>query len=33
MKLDNMLSGSVQGFGFSAVRPEILGATEYTLVT
>lgn len=29
----NMAQGSVQGFGFSAVRPETLGSTEYTLVT
>jgi len=27
------LTGSVAGFHFSAVRPETLGATEYTLVT
>lgn len=36
MKLfdDNTMSqGTVNGFGFSAVRPETLGATEYTLVT
>lgn len=29
----NMTTGSVGGFHFSAVRPETLGATEYTLVT
>lgn len=29
----NMLTGSVQGFAFSAVRPETLGSTEYTIVT
>lgn len=29
----NMVSGSVCGFGFSGVRPERLGETEYTLVT
>ncbi len=29
----DMTTGSVKGFGFSAVRPETLGATEYTLVT
>ena len=33
MKLDNMTTSTVQGFAFSAVRPETLGATEYTLVT
>ena len=33
MKLDQMLTGNVSGFQFSAVRPETLGATEYTLVT
>ena len=30
---DGMARGAVQGFGFSAVRPETLGSTEYTLVT
>lgn len=29
----DMTTGSVKGFGFSAVRPETLGASEYTLVT
>jgi hypothetical protein len=29
----NMTTGQVKGFGFSAVRPETLGASEYTLVT
>lgn len=33
MKLSDLTSGIAQGFGFSAVRPEILGSTEYTLVT
>ncbi|MCC5612177.1 hypothetical protein LC612_36985 [Nostoc sp. CHAB 5834] len=35
MKLgdDTLLTGSVAGYHFSAVRPETLGATEYTLVT
>ncbi|KWT98495.1 hypothetical protein WDL1P1_00748 (plasmid) [Variovorax sp. WDL1] len=35
MKLvdDTMTLGSVSGFAFSAVRPETLGSTEYTLVT
>jgi uncharacterized protein YegL len=35
MKLfdDNTTQGTVNGFGFSAVRPETLGSTEYTLVT
>lgn len=34
MKLfDDNTTGSVNGFGFSAVRPETLGAPEYTLVT
>ena len=28
-----MTQGVVSGFGFSAVRPDTLGATEYTLVT
>lgn len=30
---DGMARSAVQGFGFSAVRPETLGSTEYTLVT
>ena len=29
----NMAAGNVQGFGFSAVRPDTLGSSEYTLVT
>lgn len=29
----DMTTGSVKGFGFSAIRPETLGASEYTLVT
>lgn len=29
----NMAVAVVQGFGFSAVRPDTLGATEYTLAT
>lgn len=29
----NMAAGTVQGFAFSAVRPDTLGSTEYTLVT
>jgi hypothetical protein len=29
----DMTTGTVKGFGFSAVRPETLGASEYTLVT
>ena len=35
MKLfdDTTTQGNVNGFGFSAVRPETLGSTEYTLVT
>jgi hypothetical protein len=35
MKLtgDNMTQGTVSGFNFSGVRPELLGAVEYTLVT
>lgn len=35
MKLfdNDMAQATVAGFGFSAVRPETLGATEYTLVT
>lgn len=34
MKLfDDKTTGTVNGFGFSAVRPETLGAPEYTLVT
>lgn len=34
MKLfDDMTQSTVSGFGFSAVRPETLGAPEYTLVT
>lgn len=35
MKLfdDSMTQAAVNGFGFSAVRPETLGSTEYTLVT
>lgn len=35
MKLvaDPLVQGQVKGFTFSAVRPETLGATEYTLVT
>lgn len=35
MKLmdDTLMQGQVNGFSFSAVRPETLGATEYTLVT
>ena len=35
MKLvdDKNMAGTVAGFHFSAVRPETLGATEYTLVT
>lgn len=33
MRLDDLSTSSVQGFAFSAVRPEILGASEYTLVT
>ena len=31
--IDDMVTGSVQGFGFSGVRPETLGSTEYTLCT
>lgn len=30
---DKMAQGTVGGFAFSAVRPETLGSTEYTLVT
>lgn len=30
---DSMTAGTVGGFHFSGVRPETLGATEYTLVT
>ena len=30
---DDLITGSVGGFHFSGVRPETLGATEYTLVT
>ncbi|MDP1612026.1 MAG: VWA domain-containing protein [Sulfuritalea sp.] len=33
MKLQDMQNGKAAGFAFSAVRPEKLGATEYTLVT
>lgn len=34
MKLfDNMEAHTTKGFNFSAVRPDTLGATEYTLVT
>lgn len=33
MKFGDTLNDSVQGFAFSAVRPEALGAVEYTLVT
>ena len=35
MKLfeDNTTQGTVNGFSFSGVRPETLGASEYTLVT
>lgn len=33
MKLQDMQTGKAAGFAFSAVRPERLGATEYTLVT
>ena len=33
MKLNDMQSGKAAGFNFSGVRPERLGATEYTLVT
>ncbi len=33
MKLHDMQSGKAAGFHFSGVRPEKLGATEYTLVT
>jgi len=35
MKLidNNMTQATVSGFGFSGVRPETLGSTEYTLVT
>lgn len=34
MKLfDDMTQSTASGFGFSAVRPETLGAVEYTLVT
>lgn len=33
MKLSDLSTSSVQGFAFSAVRPEKLSATEYTLVT
>lgn len=33
MKLLDMQNGKAAGFAFSAVRPERLGATEYTLVT
>lgn len=33
MKLHDMQSGKAAGFNFSGVRPEKLGATEYTLVT
>lgn len=33
MKLQDMQNGKAAGFSFSAVRPERLGATEYTLVT
>jgi uncharacterized protein YegL len=33
MKLQDMQNGKAAGFAFSAVRPERLGATEYTLVT
>lgn len=33
MKLSDLTSGIAQGFSFSAVRPEILGSTEYTLAT
>lgn len=29
----NAITGAVNGFHFSAVRPDTLGATEYTLVT
>ena len=30
---DNLITGKVGGFHFSGVRPDKLGATEYTLVT
>lgn len=33
MKLNDLSSSSVQGFAFSGVRIETLGASEYTLVT
>lgn len=33
MKLNDMQNGKAAGFAFSGVRPERLGATEYTLVT
>ena len=33
MKLNDMQSGKAAGFNFSGVRPDKLGATEYTLVT
>lgn len=33
MKLNDMQGGKAAGFNFSGVRPEKLGATEYTLVT
>ena len=33
MKFADTLESSIQGFTFSAVRPDALGAVEYTLVT
>lgn len=30
---DNMAQQTVSGFGFSAIRPEVLDSSEYTLVT
>ena len=32
-RLDQMTGGAVQGFSFSGIRPERLGASEYTLAT